>query len=66
MRPVYKQAHYLLRARWAISHFIRVSVVSRLLKSLDFNIQEDTASDLKTSKIKNEANAILKNESVFT
>ena len=66
MRPVNKQAHYLLRTRWAISHFIRVSVVSRLLKSLDFNIQEDTPSDLKTSKIKNKANAILKNESVFT
>ena len=33
--------------RWAISHFIRVSVISRLLKSLDFNIQEDTPSRLK-------------------
>ena len=66
MRPVNKQAYYLLRTRWTISHFIRVSVVSRLLKSLDFNIQEDTPSDLKTSKMKKKADAILKNESVFT
>ena len=50
MQPVDKQAHYLLQTRLAIRHFIRVRVVSRLLKSLDFNIQEVTPSRLKDIK----------------
>ena len=46
------------RQRWAQSHFLRMSVVTRLLDKLDLNTKEVVTSDLKISKMKQNANSI--------
>ena len=38
------------RQRWAQSHFLRMSVLSHLLESLDLNKKEDITADLQKNK----------------
>ena len=41
------------RRRWVQSHFLRMSVVSHLLESLDLNKKEDVTVDLQNNKREN-------------
>ena len=46
------------RRRWVQSHFLRMSVVSHLLESLDLNKKEDVTADLQKNKKRKNAEAL--------
>ena len=46
------------RQRWSQSHFLRMSIFSNLLETLDLNNKEDVSADLKSHKIKKNAKTL--------
>ena len=46
------------RQRWAKGHFLRESIVSHLMESLDINKKDDVTSDLKKNRIQKNCDAL--------